>query len=79
MIAASAATASARAAAIGDARLRHEHLEALEARAIAHAVGEQAVALLHGALEAAGDGAIARVEAQDQPVEKAAALGRPAR
>ena len=35
----------------GDARLRHEQFEPFEARGIAHAVGEQAVALLHGALE----------------------------
>ena len=57
------------------AGLGHHELEAFEAGVIAHAVGEQAVALLHGALEVADARAIARIEAEDQPVEEAAALG----
>ena len=57
------------------AGLGHQQLQAFEAGAVAHAVGEQAVALLHGALEAAEPRAVAGIEAHDQPVEKAAALG----
>ena len=59
----------------GGGRLRHQQFEALKARSVAHTVGEQPVALLHGALKAPGAGAIAGVETQDQPVEKAAPLG----
>ena len=56
---ASAATASARAAAIATPVSAMTQLETLEACVIAHAVGEQAVALLHGALEVADARAIA--------------------
>ena len=72
---ASAATASARAAAIAVPVSAMMQLETLEAGVIAHAVGEQAVALLHGALEVANARAVAGVEAEDQAVEEAPALG----
>ena len=64
----------ARAAAIGDAGLGHDALEAREAGVIAHAVGEQAVAAAWRARSGRAR-AIAGIEAEDQPVEKAAALG----
>ena len=51
--ASSSATASARAAAMATPVSAMMQLEALEARGVAHAVGQQAVALLHGALELA--------------------------
>ena len=49
-------------------------LEAVEAGGIAHAILEQAIALPHGALELAVARAVAGIEAQDQPVEEAAAV-----
>ena len=57
------------------AGLGHDELETLEAGVIAHAVGEQAVALLHGALEVANARAVAGVEAEDEAVEETPALG----
>ena len=49
--------------------------EAFKARGIAHAFGKEFVALLHGAFEAAGELGVGRIEAKDQAIEKAAALG----
>ena len=57
------------------AGLGHDELETLEAGVIAHAVGEQAIALLHGALEVADARAVAGVEAEDEAVEETPALG----
>ena len=59
----------------GDAGLGHDALEAVEAGRIAHALREQAVALLHGPLELADAGPVAGIEAGDQAIEEAAALG----
>ena len=69
------ATASARAAAIATPVSAMTLSSPSKRASSKHAVLEQAVALAHGALEMADARAVAGIEAQDQPVEKAAALG----
>ena len=58
-----------------DAHLRHDDLEAVELGAGGDAVGQQAIALRHGALEFPGARAVGGVEAQDKAIEEAAPLG----
>ena len=54
---------------LAEARVELERaLEAGKARAVAHLLGQQAVALLHGALELADARAIARIEAGNQAI-----------
>ena len=63
----------------GDAGLGHDALERLEARGVAHVVGQQPVALLHGALEAAEQRAIAGIEARRSGDRESGGGPRPAR
>jgi hypothetical protein len=53
-------------------------LDAGEPGGVKAAFVEQLVAAAHGALEIAGAAAVGWIERQDQPIEKAAALGRAA-
>ena len=72
-----ASSALTRAAASGHRRFRHLRLDGGEpARRRAAPSAQQAIALAHGALEAADAAGMGRVEARHQPVEKAAAVAR---
>ena len=57
------------------AGLGHDALQAREARGLAHVLRQQAVPLLHRPLELAEAQPEARIEARDDAVEEAAALG----
>ena len=59
----------------GHTCLGHDALEAVEAGGLAHVLGQQPVALLHGALELADARPVAGIEAGDQPIQEPAPLG----